>query len=116
MIPAEQSWRFPIRPYSPPWRRASNFDIYCLVTLLQVLQCRPGRFATGVATDHAAALFAAARAMALTRRAIWDSDSPNTLTSPPTPAGRMAERACMAAGVTATTAPWASARSSNGRR
>ena len=47
--------------------------------------------------------------MALTPRAIWDADSPNTLASPPTPAGRMAERACMAAGVMATTTPWASA-------
>ena len=51
----------------------------------------------------------AALAMAFTRRAIWDSDSPNTFWSPPTAAGRMAERACMAAGVMATTAPWASA-------
>ena len=51
----------------------------------------------------------AALAMAFTRRAICDSDSPNTFTSPPAPAGRMAFKACMAAGVMATTAPWASA-------
>ena len=51
----------------------------------------------------------AALAIAFTRRAIWDSESPNTFSPPPAPAGRMAERACMAAGVMATVAPWASA-------
>ena len=51
----------------------------------------------------------AALAIAFTRRAIWDSDSPNTFTSLATPAGRIAERAPMAAGVMATVAPWASA-------
>ena len=50
----------------------------------------------------------AARATAFTRRAIWDSDNPNTFAPPPTPDGRMASSARMAAGVTATTAPWAS--------
>ena len=47
----------------------------------------------------------AALAITFTRRAICDSDSPNTFTSPPTPIGRMASRARMAAGVMATTAP-----------
>ena len=51
----------------------------------------------------------AALAIAFTRRAIWDSESPNTFASPPTPTGRMASRAFMATGVMATTAPWASA-------
>ena len=51
----------------------------------------------------------AALAIAFTRRAIWDSDSPNTFTSPPAPTSRRASRARMAAGVMATTAPWASA-------
>ena len=51
----------------------------------------------------------AALAMALTRRAIWDSDSLNTFTPPPIPTGRIASRAFIAAGATATTAPWASA-------
>ena len=51
----------------------------------------------------------AALAIAFTRRAIWDSDSPNTFPLPPTPAGQMASSAFMAAGVMATTAPWASA-------
>ena len=46
--------------------------------------------------------------MTFTRRAICDSDNPNTFTSPPTPSGRMAFRARMAAGVMATTAPAAS--------
>ena len=50
----------------------------------------------------------AALAIAFTRRAIWDSDSPNTFSSLATPAGRMASSAFMAAGVMATTAPWAS--------
>ena len=50
----------------------------------------------------------AARATAFTRRAICDSDNPNTLSFLATPAGRMASRARMAAGVTATTAPAAS--------
>ena len=50
----------------------------------------------------------AALAMTFTRRSTCDSDSPNTFTSPPTPIGRMASRARMAAGVMATTAPWAS--------
>ena len=40
----------------------------------------------------------AALATAFTRRAICDSDSPNTSTLPPIPAGRMASRARMAAG------------------
>ena len=35
----------------------------------------------------------AALAIAFTRRAIWDSDSTNTLTSPATPAGLIASRA-----------------------
>ena len=51
----------------------------------------------------------AALAITFTRREICDSESPNTLTSPPTPAGRMAERAPMAAEVMAPVAPWASA-------
>ena len=46
----------------------------------------------------------AALAMSFTRRAIWDYDSPNTLSSVLTPAGRMAESASMAAGVMATVA------------
>ena len=50
----------------------------------------------------------AALAIAFTRLAICDSESPNTFTSPPTPAGRMAFRARMAEGVIAITAPWAS--------
>ena len=41
----------------------------------------------------------AALAMTFTRRAIWDSDSPNTFSSLATPAGRMVLRARMAAGV-----------------
>ena len=57
--------------------------------------------------DHR--LVANARLILLTRRAIWDSDSPNTFWLPPTPAARMAPSAFMAAGVMATTAPWASA-------
>ena len=56
----------------------------------------------------------AALAMAFTRRAIWDSDSPNTFPSPPTPAGRMASRAFIAMGVMATMAPWARRRSWSG--
>ena len=56
--------------------------------------------------DHR--LVANARLILLTRRAIWDSDSPKTFSSPPTPAGRMAESAPMAAGVMVTTAPAAS--------
>ena len=51
----------------------------------------------------------AALATTFTRRAICDSDNPNTFCLPSTPAGRMAESACMAAGVMATTAPRASA-------
>ena len=51
----------------------------------------------------------AALAIAFTRRAICDSDHPNTFSLPSTPAGRMAFRASMAAGVMATTVPWASA-------
>ena len=51
----------------------------------------------------------AALAITFTRRAICDSDSPNTFTLPPTSAGRMASSARMAAGVMATTALWASA-------
>ena len=51
----------------------------------------------------------AALAITFTRRAICDSDNPNTFTSPPTPTGRRASKAPLAAGVMATTAPWASA-------
>ena len=48
-----------------------------------------------------------ARPAAFTRRAICDSDIPNTLCRPSTPTGLMASRGRMAAEVTATTAPWA---------
>ena len=41
--------------------------------------------------DHR--LVANAKLILLTRRAIWDSDSPKTFSSPPTPAGQMAESA-----------------------
>ena len=51
----------------------------------------------------------AALATTFTRRAICNSDNPNTFCLPSTPAGRMAESACMAAGVMPTTAPRASA-------
>ena len=50
-----------------------------------------------------------ARLILLTRRAIWDSDSPNTFFPLATPAGRMAEDTSIAARVMATVAPWASA-------
>ena len=50
----------------------------------------------------------AALAITFTRRAICDSDSPNTFLLLATPAGRMASNAFMAAGVMATTAPAAS--------
>ena len=42
------------------------------------------------------------------RWATWDSDSRNTFSLSPALAGRMASSAFMAAGVMATTAPWAS--------
>ena len=45
--------------------------------------------------------------VALTRQAIWDSYSPNTLTLTPTAAGWMSYGTCMAQEVIATVVRWA---------
>ena len=64
--------------------------------------------APAVAAEELPILQPRSWAIAFTRRAICDSDNPNTLASLLAPAGRMAKSASMAAEVMATVAPWAS--------